>query len=266
MASEPVASARPPVTETVIAREVVAAIGAHAAAATPGVVRLETSVGGLLAVLGRSARGRIAGITPYPVYGTTATVTGDKATVRVEVAVSGERRTADTAAAVQRSVARAVTAATGLTVAGVTVAILDVALNAPAGLTAEAAWGPGPLETAEPELVATPEGPGDPDSTRGAAIAAVLGAIRSVPGLRPASLVRPERARWMPWDPAVLAVGLDEERLEVQLAATRLPLPPLIGQAATAVRAATAATRWGRQPHRLVVAAVDASALTRTNP
>jgi uncharacterized alkaline shock family protein YloU len=278
MDTEAAAGPLPPANETVITREVVAAVSAHAAAATPGVVRLETSVGGLLAGLGRSARSRIAGITPYPVHGTTATVTGDKVTVRVEVAVSGGQRAADTAAAVQRSVARAVTAGTGLTVAGVTVAILDVVLGAPAGLAAQAPWAgelPGPADGEWPGEPGWRAGSGSetgcptadgPPGSRGAVTAAVLGAIRSVPGLRPASLVRPERTRWMPWDPAVLAVGLDDDRLEVQLAATRLPLPPLLGQAAAAVRAATAETRWAVLPQRLVVTAVDARALTGTSP
>jgi hypothetical protein len=44
---------------------------------------------------------------------------------------------------------------------------------------------------------------------------------------------------------AVLAVGLDDSRLEVQLAATRLPLTPLLEQAAVAVRQATKRTPLG---------------------
>ena len=75
-----------PLTETVIAPEVVAAIAAHAASTTPGVVRLEASVSGLLAGLGRSALQRFAGITPAATTGTTATVSGQAARLRVEVA------------------------------------------------------------------------------------------------------------------------------------------------------------------------------------
>jgi hypothetical protein len=80
---------------------------------------------------------------------------------------------------------------------------------------------------ADQGLAGVPDPKGD---SRGEVGAVVLSAVRSVPGLRPASPVRPERARWMPFEPAVLAVGLDDSRLEVQLAATRLPLTPLLEQ------------------------------------
>jgi hypothetical protein len=65
----------------------------------------------------------------------------------------------------------------------------------------------------------------------------------------------------MPWDPAGLAVGLADGGLDVQLAASRLPLPPLLDQAAAAIRQATARTAWGALPHRLVITALDAGAL-----
>ena len=264
-----------PASETVIAREVVAAIGAHAGAVTPGVIRLETSVGGLLTGLGRSARYRIAGITPAPVTGASATVSSGQASLQIEIAVAADRPAAETAAAVQRSVARAVTAGTGLRVTGVRVVILDIVLDRrkagrrPPERPAEwASWADGgawreELAAADRASGAggsagTSGGPGD---SRAEVCAAVLRAVRSVPGLQPASPVRPERARWMPWDPAGLAVGLDDGGLEVQLAASRLPLPPLLDQAAAAIRQATARTAWGARPHRLVIAALDAGAL-----
>lgn len=263
--------------ETVIAREVVAAIGAHAAAATPGVVRLESSVGGMVTSLGRSARQRIAGITPAPLTGTSATLTGTGARLRVAVAVSGDRPAVQTAAAVQRSVARAVTAATGLQVAGVSVAILDIV---PAGQRR----GPreGPVWPAAPALAAEralagewrggadlAEAAGVPrpaGGSRSEACAAIVAAVRSVPGLRPASPVGLERSRWMPWDPALLSVSLGGTHLEVQLAATRLPLPPLLERAAAAIREAAEPTRWGALPGRLVVTALDAGALSAPAP
>ena len=263
-------------TEVVIAGEVVAAVGAHAAAATPGVVRLEDSLGKLVTGLGRSARQRIAGITPAPVTGTSVVVSGTTVRLRVEVAVSGSDPAVATAGAVQRSVARAVARATGLTVAGVDVTILDVSLGRHHG----GEWSrPGPAASPEPGPAGSaagdlPFGPGTGSEpagrpgSRSQACALVLEAVRSVPGLRPASPVppvRPEHARWMHWDPAALAVELGPGQLEVHLAATRLPLPALLEQAAAAVRVATAPTAWGPLPHRLVVAALDATALTSTN-
>jgi uncharacterized alkaline shock family protein YloU len=249
--------------QIVIAGEVIAAIGAHAAAGTPGVVRLESSLGGLLTGLGRTARRRVAGINPAPVTGTSATMAGEHVLMRVEIAVAGDRQAAATAADVQRSVARAVTANTGLPVAGVTVVILDVDLRpAAAGCRVLTADPAGERQaTLPPSPPVPPVAPAaGAERSRAQVCDAVLAAVRAVPGLRPASPVWPERARWMPWDPGVLAVGLDDGRLEVQLAATRLPLPPLLDQAAAAIRDATAATRWAELPHRLVVAALDAAA------
>jgi uncharacterized alkaline shock family protein YloU len=260
-----------PAWETVIAREVVAAIGAHAAAATPGVVRLETSVGGLVTDLGRSAWHRIAGITPAPVTGTSATVAGTQARLRMQIAVSGDRPAVQTAAAVQRSVARSVTAGTGLCVAGVSVAILDIV---PAGQwrglrelpvplpAAPLAGEPQPADLRPASEPGPPGGPRPAGGSRSAACAAIVAAVRSVPGLRPASPVGLARAQWIPWDPAQLAVSLDGSHLEVQLAATRLPLPALLEQAAAAISEAAKPTRWGGLPCRLVVTALDAGALS----
>jgi uncharacterized alkaline shock family protein YloU len=263
------------VAEWVISPAVIAAIGAHAAAATPGVVRLEGGVSALLAGLGRTVRNRVAGITPYPASGASATVTDGHTSLRVSVAVSGSRRVADTAAAVQRSVAYAVAAGTGLKVAGVHVAVVDIVVSTGStdtgstdtGSTAPSRTSPGGTsrdgDVLSSGLTDFPVPKGD---SRAEAGAAVLYAIRSVPGLRPASPVRQGRSPWMPFDPAMLAVGLDDGLLEVQLAATRLPLPPLLEQAAAAVRQATERTRWGALPHRLVVTALDAVALITTTP
>jgi uncharacterized alkaline shock family protein YloU len=257
-----------PQAEIVISPQVIAAIGAHAAATTPGVTRLETSVTGLLADLGRAARHRIAGISPAPVTGTTGTMAGGQPVIRVEIAVSGDEPAVRTAAAVQRSVTSAVTAGTGLTVAGVTIAILDIDLDTgPGGASPQR---PGPADgTVGQDRQESPPGtnvPSGPVGSRAEVAAAVLAGIRAVPGLRPASLVRPDRARWMPWDPAILAVGLTDSHVSVQLAATRLPLPPLLELAADAVCEATRRTAWAGLPCRLAVTALDAGAFGSPSP
>jgi hypothetical protein len=156
------------------------------------------------------------------------------------------------------------------------VTILDVSLNGRLGAAARPAAVPGavpadtvpadtvPADTVPAEaaaLDAPAAGSARRPGSRAQVCAAVLDAVRSVPGLRPASPVRPvrpEHARWMHWDPAALAVELAPAQLEVHLAATRLPLPVLLEQAA-------ATTAWGLLPHRLVVSALDAGALDPAN-
>jgi uncharacterized alkaline shock family protein YloU len=281
-----------PGTEVVIAGEVVAAIGAHAAASVPGVLRLEGGVSEMLAGLGRTARHRIAGIDPAPVTGAAAVVAEGLARLRIGIAVAGDRPVLPTVAAVQRSVAAAVAGATGLAVAGVDVAVLDVVLHRraagwpadrrgdqpgagngqpPGAGTArepggEAGGGSAGVPGRQRPVPAPRAEAGQVPEARGEVAAAVLLAAGSVPGLRPASPVRVRRAAWMPFDPALLAVSLDQDRVEVQLAATRLPLPPLLARAAAAVRAATAGTPWQAVPARLVVRALDAAALRATVP
>ncbi|MGH3436308.1 MAG: Asp23/Gls24 family envelope stress response protein [Sciscionella sp.] len=114
--------------EVVIAPATAAAIAAHAAAATPGVKRLETGVAGLVSGWQRAARGRWAGLHPAPVAGASATVDDGVATVAVAVniAVAGGHRVADVAVAVRRAVIDAVTANTGLSVTAVSVSVLDI--------------------------------------------------------------------------------------------------------------------------------------------
>lgn len=89
----------------------------------------------------------------------------------------------------------------------------------------------------------------------------VVNAVRTVPGLRPATPVR--LPPWSLCDPDTLAVDLDE-RVEVRLVATALPLPPRLDQAGAAVRAVLAGTQWAQAPLRLRVTDIDASAFTRT--
>jgi uncharacterized alkaline shock family protein YloU len=122
--------ARAPQFECVVGASVVAAVAVHAAAAAPGVVRVEPGLVGLLGSVLRSARQRIKGLDPAPTEG--ARVEFEQAdgeiTVRVEVdvVISGQDQATAVAHTVQRAVASAVTEATGLTVTEVGVSIIDI--------------------------------------------------------------------------------------------------------------------------------------------
>lgn len=125
---------RVPLFECVVGASVVAAVAVHAAAAVPGVVRVEPGLVGLVGSVVRTARQRIKGLDPAPTEG--ARVEFERAeggndsgrTVRVEVdvVISGQDRAAAVGHALQRAVASAVTEATGLTVAEVGVSIIDI--------------------------------------------------------------------------------------------------------------------------------------------
>ena len=115
--------------ERIISEPVIAAIAAVAARRVPGVVRLETTVGGLLRHWRHQAGGRWTGVQPAPTAGVTVGHTPDALTVDVHVAVSADRRATVVAAAVQREVATAVAVATGLAVATVGVSILAVEVD-----------------------------------------------------------------------------------------------------------------------------------------
>ncbi|QFU89256.1 Asp23/Gls24 family envelope stress response protein [Amycolatopsis sp. YIM 10] len=116
--------------EWVIGEPVVAAVAAAAAAGVPGVARLEPGVLGLVGSLGRTLRQQVKGLDPAPTEGVRVSYE-DNAEVRLEVdlVLSGSEQVAAVAQAVQRAVAGAVTAATGLAVASVSVAVLDVELR-----------------------------------------------------------------------------------------------------------------------------------------
>ena len=85
--------------------------------------------------------------------------------------------------------------------------------------------------------------------------------LRSLEGLRAAYPAVRSAPRWLPWDPAVLAVDLDPDVVEIRLVATALPLPARLDQAEERCRAVLAGTRWAGARLRLVVVALDASAL-----
>ncbi|WP_439657604.1 Asp23/Gls24 family envelope stress response protein [Lentzea sp. HUAS TT2] len=118
--------------ESVITEPVIAAIAAIAATSVAGVTRLEPGLTGLVASMARTARQRVKNLDPAPTEGVRVSVlhapgTG-VATVSLEIdlAVSGLDQAAAVAQTVQRTVARAVTAATGLSISSVSVFIVDV--------------------------------------------------------------------------------------------------------------------------------------------
>ncbi|MPQ96641.1 Asp23/Gls24 family envelope stress response protein [Modestobacter sp. I12A-02628] len=112
---------RPAVPETVLA-----AIAAEAVLAVPGVDRLEPRFGALLGSLAGSAWAHVQpGGVPGPTAGVDAEVQADGVHLGIDLAVSG-RPAAAVAVAVQQAVADAVRSRTGLDVARVTVAVLDV--------------------------------------------------------------------------------------------------------------------------------------------
>jgi uncharacterized alkaline shock family protein YloU len=117
----------PPVFECAVGGSVVAAVAVSAAAAVPGVVRVEPGLAGLVSSAVRATRQRIKGLVPAPTEG--ARVEFERAdTVRVEVdvVISGQDQAAAVGRALQRVVAGAITEATGLRVAEVGVSILDI--------------------------------------------------------------------------------------------------------------------------------------------
>lgn len=115
-----------PLVECVVAPSVVAAVAAHAAVGVSGVVRLEPRLTGLVSSLMRTARQRVKGIDPVPSAGVRCTVVDGRARVEVDVVTAGLDQAVAVAQQVQRTVARAVTEATGLVVTEVAVSVLDI--------------------------------------------------------------------------------------------------------------------------------------------
>jgi hypothetical protein len=87
----------------------------------------------------------------------------------------------------------------------------------------------------------------------------VVAALEKVDGLRPATSIAPDHP-WVPGDWSAPAVDLDPETVQIRLIATRLPLPPLLAEAAAAVRAVLAGTGWDSAKLRLVVTDIDGAA------
>ncbi|WP_227996027.1 hypothetical protein [Nocardia australiensis] len=97
-------------------------------------------------------------------------------------------------------------------------------------------------------------------SAQGEIIEAIINAIESIDGLRPATPVGPANSAWWPSDARSYAIDLVASEVVVRLVASALPLPPLLAHATTAIRAALAETDWARASLRLVVAELDAAA------
>ena len=95
--------------------------------------------------------------------------------------------------------------------------------------------------------------------TANEAVEKIVGALRTIDGLRPATPVSPETT-WLPVDWEGMAVDLSPELVQIRLIATRLPIPPLLDQAAEPVRPVLAGTEWEKARLRLVVTDVDGAA------
>jgi hypothetical protein len=83
----------------------------------------------------------------------------------------------------------------------------------------------------------------------------LLTALRGLPGLRPATPSTVLAMTWVPWDWDTLAIDLEDEVVVIRVVATKLPLPPLVGEAEKALRAVLAAS--GRPTARLRVEITD---------
>ncbi len=115
------------VSEVVIEAPVVAAVAARAARATPGVVRLEPGVRGLVSSLVRVGRQRLTNAEAAASEGVRVRRTAAGAlSVQVDLVISAERAAALVGHAVQQEVSRVVFEQTGQTVDEVSVFILDI--------------------------------------------------------------------------------------------------------------------------------------------
>ncbi|WP_433579329.1 hypothetical protein [Nocardia brasiliensis] len=97
-------------------------------------------------------------------------------------------------------------------------------------------------------------------NSSGDVIAAILAALDTIDGLRPATTLGTEPPAWWPWDARGFAVDLTQTRVEIRVTAAELPLSPLLDKAGEAVRAALAGTPWSDARLRLVVTDLDAAA------
>ncbi|SDW62872.1 hypothetical protein SAMN05421504_1011094 [Amycolatopsis xylanica] len=80
---------------------------------------------------------------------------------------------------------------------------------------------------------------------------ALLSALRELDGLRPAA----------PRDLGALAVGVDDDLVEIRLVALALPLPPLLRKAEASLRSIVDASPFRGARLRLLVTDLDAAAL-----
>ncbi|EOD59778.1 hypothetical protein [Amycolatopsis vancoresmycina] len=91
------------------------------------------------------------------------------------------------------------------------------------------------------------------------AVEKIVGVLKEVDGLRPATPVSPGTT-WLPVDWDGMAVELDTDVVRIRLIATRLPIPPLLDRAADAVRSVLAGTEWAEAGLQLVVTDLDGAA------
>ncbi|WP_410666929.1 Asp23/Gls24 family envelope stress response protein [Amycolatopsis sp. cmx-4-68] len=112
--------------EYVIADPVVAGVAARAAITTPGVVRLEPGLRGLVTAWTRAARQRWKGLDPAPADGVRVRTTDGRVRVEIDLVTAAADQAAAVGRAVQRAVGRSVTEQTGLVVDEVSVSILDI--------------------------------------------------------------------------------------------------------------------------------------------
>ncbi len=107
----------------------VAAAAAAAARVTPGVVRLQPGLWGLVQQLSREAWQRATGQAFPDIGGVEAELDGASASVELTLVVDAGAPAVSVVAAVQRSVTEAVSAATGLRVRSVAVHICEIDLT-----------------------------------------------------------------------------------------------------------------------------------------
>lgn len=113
--------------EIVVEPAVLAAVAARAALATPGVLRLEPGVRGLVSGLVRAGRQRFTGIEPAGADGVRVRSHADgRISVEIDAVLSTERPATEVGVAVQREVLRVVEERTGQPVAEVRVGIVDI--------------------------------------------------------------------------------------------------------------------------------------------
>ncbi|MFI2456615.1 hypothetical protein [Streptomyces sp. NPDC019539] len=89
----------------------------------------------------------------------------------------------------------------------------------------------------------------------------LLSVLDGIPGLRPASPAASPGGAGVPWNLDALAVGIDDDLVEIRVVALALPLPPLLRAAEAALSTALEGTRWNDARLRLVVTDVDDGAL-----
>lgn len=110
----------------VVADPVIASVAARAAITTPGVVRLEPGLRGLVTAWTRATRQRWKGLDPAPADGVRVRTADGRVTVHIDLVAAGADQAAAVGRAVQRAVTRFVAEQTGLVVDEVSVSILDI--------------------------------------------------------------------------------------------------------------------------------------------